>query len=186
MVAKSPSFWSLALQSLAQGQFSQKDSVLLGMTYTVNASNVYNDYIVVGAELDDNTQPCARAQNFDPRSDTNINLIGRKTHREEASGYGTNTMCRDLAVWKVKRSTVLQKAVSISCSQLMHLQENCIVEIERTDKEGSPIERHLVQGFSRPLAGNSPMTINAVSVLDFPNLTVTTRTGTSTYSGVNG
>lgn len=164
-------------------RFSQKNSELLGMSYTVNDKDVYNDYIVVGAELENNAQPKARAENFDPASDTNINIIGRKTYREEASGYGTEKMCKDLAVWKVKRSTVLQKSVSISCSQLLHIQENTIVEIERTDKEGSPVERHLVQGFSRPLTGTGNMTINAISVLDFPKLKVTTSTGESIYEG---
>ena len=164
-------------------RFSQKNSELLGMSYTINDKDVYNDYIVVGAELENNTQPKARAENFDPASDTNINLIGRKTYREEASGYGTDKMCKDLAVWKVKRATVLQKSVSISCTQLMHIQENTIVEIERTDKEGSPVERHLVQGFQRPLTGTGNMTINAISVLDFPNLKVTTSTGESIYEG---
>ena len=164
-------------------RFSQKNSELLGMSYTINDKDVYNDYIVVGAELENNAQPKARAENFDPASDTNINIIGRKTYREEASGYGTDKMCKDLAVWKVKRATVLQKSVSISCTQLMHIQENTIVEIERTDKEGSPVERHLVQGFSRPLTGTGNMTINAISVLDFPKLKVTTSTGESIYEG---
>lgn len=161
--------------------FSQKNSELLGLTYEVNESAVYNDYIVVGEALDDGSQPSARAQNYDPASDTNINIIGKKTFREEASGYGTNQMCADLATFRLKRSTVLQKSVTISCTQLMHLQENCVVEIERTDKEGSPTERHLIQGFSRPLIGNSPMSINAVSVVDLPNFSVTIDDGTEIY-----
>lgn len=164
-------------------RFSQKNSELLGMAYTVNDKDVYNDYIVIGEQLENNAQPMARAENFDPASDTNINIIGRKTYREESSGYGTDRMCKDLAVRKVKRSTVLQKSVSISCSQLLHIQENTVVEIERTDKEGNPVERHLVQGFQRPLTGTGNMTINAVSVLDFPNLKVTTGTGESIFTG---
>jgi len=161
--------------------FSQNDSTLLGLTYSANANDVFNDYIVVGEQLDDDTQPSARAQNYDPSSDTNINIIGKKTFREEASGYGTEEMCADLAVWKLKRATVLQKSVSISCTQLMHIKENDLVEIQRTDKVGNPIERHLIQGFSRPLADNSPMTINAISVVDYPHLTVTTDGGNGIY-----
>ena len=157
---------------------SQNEYTLNGMTYAANISEVYNDYIVVGEQLDNNYQPSARAQNYDPASDTNINLIGKKTYWEQASGYGTDEMCVDYATWKLKRSTVLQKSVSISCTQLLHLQENCIVEIERTDKGDHPVERHLIQGFSRPLVGNAQMTINAISVLDFPNLTVTTPSRT--------
>ena len=154
--------------------FSQDEINLNGMAYTSNLMNVYNDIVIVGEQLENNAQPSGRAQNYDPASDKNINLIGKKTYWEQAAGYGTDTQCEDLAVWKLKRATVLQKTVSITCTQLLHLQENCIVEIERTDKVDRPVERHLIQGFSRPLVGNSPMTINAISVLDFPNLTVTT------------
>lgn len=154
--------------------FSQNDSTLLGMTYTVGVADVYNDYIVVGAEMENAKQPMARAQNFDPKSDTNIEIIGRKTYREEQSGFSTTTQCKDLAVWRVKRATVLQKTVSISSTQIMHIEENNLVEIQRTDKVGNPVERHLVQGFSRPLVGTQEMTINAVSVLDFPDLNVKT------------
>lgn len=160
--------------------FSPEETTFLGSTYSINAEDVYNDYIVVGEQMDDYSQPSARAQNIDPASDTNINIIGRKTIFETASGYSTDTQCRDLAVWKLKRSTVLQKSVSISCSQLMHIRENELVEIIRTDKPGNPIERHLIQGFSRPLIGTGAMTINAVSVMDFPNLTVTTSNGSGT------
>lgn len=153
-------------------QFSPEETTLLGLTYTVNNTDVYNDYIVVGEELDDYTQPAGRAQNYDPKSDTNINLIGRKTIRESASGFATNTQCIDLAAWKLKRSAILQKSVSISCSQIFHIELNHLVTIVRTDKKKRPVERHLVQGFTRPLTSNGNMTINAVSVHDFPSVTL--------------
>lgn len=154
-------------------RFSQNETQLLGMSYTVKKEDVYNDYIVVGEQLDDNSQPGGRAQNLDPASDTNIALIGRKTKRESASGYATVQQCKDLAEWRLKRSSVLQKAVSISCSQMFHIDLNSLVEIVRTDKPGSPVERHLVQGFSRPLASSGEMTISATSVNDFVTATVT-------------
>lgn len=154
-------------------RFSQDEAQLIGATYTIKNSEVFNDYIVLGEKQDDNPQAAGRAQNLDPTSDTNFNIIGRKTYRETASGYYTTTQCRDLAEWKLKRATVLQKAVSISCIQMMHISENNLVEIVRTDKPGSPVERHLIQGYTRPLATNGTMTINAVSVADFPNATIT-------------
>lgn len=153
-------------------RFTPEEAQLLGMTYTVKKEDVYNDYIVVGDMLDDYTQPGGRATNYDPRSDTNVNLIGRKTKYESASGYATSTQCRDLAEWKLKRSSILQKAVSISCIQMMHIDLNSLVEIVRTDKPGSPVERHLIQGWSRPLAYAGAMTISAVSVQDLPIATV--------------
>lgn len=154
-------------------RFTQEEAQLLGLAYTVKKEDVYNDYIVVGEQLDDYAQPGGRATNYDPRSDTNVYLIGRKTKYESDSGYATSTQCRDLAEWKLKRSSVLQKAVSVSCIQMMHIDLNSLVEIVRTDKPGSPIERHLIQGFTRPLAYNGAMTISAVSVNDYPVATVT-------------
>ena len=154
-------------------RFSLAEAQLIGATYTVKNTEVFNDYIVLGEQTDDNPQASGRAQNLDPSSDTNVNIIGRKTYRETASGYYTEMQCRDLAEWKLKRATVLQKAVSISCIQMMHIFENSLVEIVRTDKPGSPVERHLIQGYTRPLTSNGTMTINAVSVADFPIATIT-------------
>ncbi len=148
--------------------FSMAETQLLGMAYTVKNTDVYNDYIVVGDQLDDNSQPRGRAQILDPASPVDINAIGRKTIRVQKSGFGTDTQCRDYAEWMVKRSSVLQRAVNISCSQIMHIRGNEIVTLTRTDKAGNPTERHLVQGFTRPLAGNGAMQINATSVNDFP------------------
>lgn len=153
--------------------FSMGEVTLLGLSYTAKNTEVYNDYIVMGEALDDNSQPGARATNFDPESDTNVKLIGRKTIRTAESGYTTDTQCRDKAEWMLKRSTVLQKSVDISCAQIFHIKENELVTIVRTDKPGNPTERHLVQGFSRPLAYAGEMTITAVSVADFPTATVT-------------
>lgn len=154
-------------------RFRPDEVTLLGLSYTVKKEDLFNDYIIVGEQMDDYYQPGGRAQNLDPRSDTNVNIIGRKTKRESASGYATVQQCKDLAEWRLKRSGILQKAVNISCSQMFHIELNSLVEITRADKEGSPTERHLIQGYSRPLASNGEMTISAVSVNDFPIATVT-------------
>ena len=154
-------------------QFSMDEAELLGMTYTVKNTEVYNDFIVTGEMLSDNSQPKGRAQILDPSSAVDINLIGRKTKRVSMAGFGTDTQCRDYAEWMVKRSSVLQKAVSISCSQLFHIRGNELVTLTRTDKPGNPTERHLIQGFTRPLASGGAMTISATAVNDFPVATVT-------------
>ena len=157
-----------------QWQFSQEEVQFLGATYTVKNTEVYNDYIIIGEALDSGAQIAGRATNMDPQSDTNIySSIGRKAKRESASGYYTVQQCQDLAAWKLKRATVLQKSVSIQCSQMFHLNENELVEIVRSDKPGSPVERHLIMGFTRPLGAVGQMTINAVSTNDFPIATLT-------------
>lgn len=153
--------------------FSMAEAQLLGMTYQVKNTEVYNDYIVMGEMLSDYSQPKGRAQIFDPRSPCDINAIGRKTIRVAQTGFGTNQQCKDYAEWQVKRSSVLQQAVTISCSQMFHLRGNQLITLTRSDKQGSPTERHLIQGFSRPLASNGPMTVSCVSVNDFPIATIT-------------
>ena len=155
-----------------QWSFSPENSSFLGATYTIKNTEVYNDVIVYGETMDDNSQPAARAQNQDYNSDTNIYKIGKKTIRLAGTGYYTDQLCQDFAQWKLKRMTVLQKSVSISCQQIFHISENELVTICRTDKPGSPVERHLVQGFTRPLTQSGEMTINAVSTEDFPIATL--------------
>lgn len=154
-------------------RFRQDEAQQLGLSYQVKKTDVYNDYIVVGEQLDDNSQPGGRAQNLDPRSDTCIQVIGRKTKRESASGFATTTQCMDLAEWRLKRSSILQRAVTISCAQMMHIDLNALVEVVRSDKPGAPLERHLVQGYTRPLTYSGAMSISAVSTADYPNATVT-------------
>ena len=156
-----------------QWEFTPKNSTFLGATYSVKNSEVYNDIIIIGESLSEYGQTAGRATNYDPKSDTNANLIGLKTKRYSQSGYYTQDICESLAVFKLKRESVLKKSVSISCSQMFHLQENNLVTIQRVDKPGAPIERHLITGFSRPIAQAGAMTINAVSVQDYPVATVT-------------
>ncbi len=153
-------------------EFSMDEAELLGLTYKVKNSEVYNDFIVVGEQLSNNVQPKGRAQILDSRSPVAISAIGRKTKWVSKSGYGTDTQCQDYAEWMIKRSSILQRAVTISCSQLMHIRGNELVTIVRTDKPGSPTERHLVHGFSRPLSYQGAMTINATSTQDFPTATI--------------
>lgn len=154
-------------------EFSTGEAELLGLAYVVQNSQVYNDYICVGERLSDNRQPKGRAQIFDPSSPVDIRAIGRKTLRVSMAGFGTDRQCRDYAEWMVKRSAVLQRAVKISCSQILHIRGNRLVTVTRTDKPGAPVERHLVQGFTRPLAWDGEMTVTATSVQDFPVATVT-------------
>lgn len=152
--------------------FSPEERQFLGATYTVKNTDVFNDIIITGESLSEYGNIAGRACNYDPSSDTNINLIGKKTYRESAAGYATRKQCEDLAVFKLKRQTILQKSVTIESTQLFHIQENQLVTIVRPDKPGSPVERHLINGFSRPIGQTGKMTIQATSVQDFPVATI--------------
>ena len=153
-----------------QWAFSMDEATLLGMAYTVKNTEVYNDYIVIGDMLSEYEQPSARATLTDPRSPCNVNAIGLKTIRVEMPGFGSDTQCFDYACWMVKRSSVLQRAIRISCTQIFHIDGNEIVTITRTDKPGNPVEKHLIQGYSRPLASDGEMEITATSLWDIPTI----------------
>ncbi len=159
--------------------FSPSEQEFLGATYTVLNSEVRNDIIRVGESLGGYALIGARAQNYDPSSDTNINLIGLKTDRESKAGYYTNDICASLAEFELKRKTILKKSITIRSKQMFHLTENNLVLIKRTDKTGQPMERHLVTGFNIPLTSTGEMTINATSVSDFPIATISYLTNQS-------
>ena len=118
-------------------------------------------------------QASGRAQNLDPQSSTNVNLIGRRTKRESRNEFATDRICEDYAVWQLKRTAILHKAVTVRCNQIFHLAVNELIEIVRTDKEQPELETHLIQGFTIPMTGTDAMEITAVSVHDFPQVTVT-------------
>lgn len=153
-------------------RFSPSNSQLLGVNEGVKNSEIYNDVLIVGEGLSGG-EVWGRATNIDPKSDTNINLVGRRTFYEAKANYWNATQCADLAGFYLKRKTVLQKAVTLRCSQMFHLQENNLVSVVRTDKAGSPEEKHLVQSISLPLGESDEMTLSCVSVNDLPDLVTT-------------
>ena len=159
-------------QKPVQWEFKPDAKQFLGATYTIKNSDVYNDIIITGESLSGYGYIAGRAQNLDPSSDTNVNIIGRKTLKESAAGYYSQSQCENLAAFRLKQQTVLQKSVTIQSAQLFHINENQIVTIRRPDKAGAPMERHLVTGFTRPIAESGPMQINATSVSDFPDATI--------------
>ena len=153
--------------------YSTDEKQLLSIDYTHKNTEVYNDIVVVGATGDDNITPRGRAQDTDPTSSTCISRVGLKTKRIEMSNYYSDDICQSYADWMLKRYSVLQKSVTVTSTQMFHITENSLITIKRTDKEGSPKERHLIQSFSRPIGQTGNMTIEAISVKDLPRPTIT-------------
>ena len=146
--------------------FSTDEKQLLGIDYTHKNTEVYNDIIIVGATDDNNFTPRGRAQDTNPTSTTCISRVGLKTKRKEMPNYYSDDICQSYADWMLKRYSVLQKSVTVTTTQMFHIVENSVITIRRTDKAGSPIERHVVQSFSRPIGQTGSMSIEAVSVRD--------------------
>lgn len=151
-------------------KFDENSKTFFGLDETANPSQVYNDIIIWGENLDGGVVG-ARATNYDPTSDTNANLIGLKTYVESSDILYSNEQCQALANWYLKRKTVLQKSVTFSCSQMFHLQENNLISVLRSDKPYKPIEKHLIQAITIPLSEKGNCTITATSVNDFPEVT---------------
>lgn len=153
-------------------EFTQGKKSFLGADYSPKPTQVFNDVIVVGATSDTNATARGRAQNLDPTSDTCVSRIGLKTKRIEMPDYYSNQMCKDYAEWQLKRVTSMAKEVSVTSTQMFHIVENQLITVQRNDKPGNPVERHLVRGFTRPIGQTGTMTINCVSVNDFPIATI--------------
>ena len=154
--------------------FTMKEKPLWSLDYSTPNTEVFNDIIVTGETSDEYATARGRAQNRDESSDTCISRIGLKTKRIPMANYYSDDICQAYAEWKLKRAAVASKSVTVTCQQMFHIVENQIITIQRSDKPGSPVERHVVQGFTRPIGQTGSMTINAVSVADYPMATLVT------------
>lgn len=155
--------------------FSTNENMLFSISETWANADVKNDVIVAGEGATGHAV-YGRATNRDPKSDTNINIIGRKLYREDKAEYWNADQCVALAKYYLKRKSVLQKTVTLETDQIFHLHENRLISVRREDKAGHPVERHLIQGFTLPLGETGAMSINAVSVNDYPQISVTAST----------
>lgn len=151
--------------------FTADEKQMLHVEYEVHSEELFNDLIVVGDTSDTGYTPRARVQNRDISSDTCVSRIGLKTKRMHVENYYSDDICADRAEWELKRAAVLPKTVSIECTQMFHIVENGIVTVRRDDKPGKPVERHVVQGWTRPIGQTGTMIINAVSTMDYPEIT---------------
>ena len=154
--------------------FDKSNCKFLGLTENIKISEAFNDVLIVGESIS-KSEIWGRATNYDARFDTNVNIIGQRTYYEANANYTTTDQCISLAKWKLKRKTALQKAISIESPQIFHLVENKLISIQRPDKKDSPVEKHLIQSFSLPIAETGNMNISAISINDFPNFNISSN-----------
>lgn len=151
--------------------FLPTNSTFCGMTESAKNSEVFNSVIVVGEGINNGTV-WARATNYDPFSEANVNMIGLKTLKEDKAEFWNVKQCRDWAEYTLKQKAIVQKSITIRSSQMFHLMENNLIAIQRPDKKGSPVEKHLIQSFSLPIGETGEMSITATSVNDYNIATV--------------
>lgn len=151
--------------------FSPTEKHLLSVSEQIGNTDVVNAVTVAGTGLSEQSV-YGTAVNEDARSDASIQHIGERNLYETNSALWNEKQCQDYALKLLKDKSVIQKSISFSSAQLFHLQENGVIAIRRTDKKGSPVERHLINSFSLPIGESGQMTINATSIVDIPQFTI--------------
>ena len=153
--------------------FTHKNCTFCGMTENTKNTEVFNSVIVVGEGINNGTV-WARATNYDPFSEANANMIGLKTFKEDKAEFWNAQQCKDWAEYTLKQKAIVQKSITIRSAQMFHLIENNLIAIQRPDKKGSPMEKHLIQSFSLPIGETGEMSITATSINDYNIATVVT------------
>ena len=150
--------WSF---SNVQSDYLNTDTML-----TLNTTDVYNVVKVVGTNINDMTYTYT-AKNYNPKSDTNIHLIGEKPIYIESPNIYNDDRAKDYAELKLKQNSILQQSFSFSCSLLPHLQPNEVIEITDSyfnfDKQ-----RFIIQDISIPIDYSGTMTISACNISSLP------------------
>lgn len=68
-----------------------------------------------------------------------------------------------------QKYATVNKQVTIGCKQMFHITENRVITVST---DGDNAERYVIQGFTRPVAQTGAMQIQAVSVNDYPLVTI--------------
>ena len=144
--------------------FSVKEREFYGAQTTYDFSSVCNDIRIIGATVG-GIQVSGRATNTNPASNCNVARIGYRTFTETQSKYYTYEQCNELARYYLRQKTIVQQQVTFTTTPIYHLSEDMLISMLRPEISDIP-ELYLVTGFSLPLGGLGPMTINAVSVGD--------------------
>jgi len=147
-------------------QFSTEDRELLGIRMNSHPESLYNHVVITGGTLNGHVAR-GEAMDEDPRSPTSVLRIGKKTSPpEEQSKYYADAQCQELADYRLSQYKKLSTEVTIECSPLYHLQENCLVTIWRDGVDDGYVP-YLVSGWSLPIGQTGTMSITA-SKLSIP------------------
>lgn len=144
--------------------YTIKSKQFLGFKESIKNGEVANMIVVCGATTN-NKQAHAIARNDDPNSTTAIGRIGERIYRVIDDKYVSDEQCQDYANYLLKKKSIVQSSITVSSTQMFHLQENRLITIERPDKNNA-IEKHLISSFSLPISAQGAMTVNATSIND--------------------
>ena len=133
---------------------------------TTNFAEFINTVKVVGNNTNDKTYEYT-AVNNNPESPTRVDLIGTKsTYIESASVYNTDR-AKDYAKYKLNMFSILQLAVTFSCTFLPHLDVNKVITITDNYYKYEK-QRFVIQSITLPLSYDGVMSISACNVASLP------------------
>ena len=131
-----------------------------------NFAEFINTVKVVGNNTNDKTYEYT-AVNNNPESPTRVDLIGTKsTYIESASVYNTDR-AKDYAEYKLNMFSILQLAVTFSCTFLPHLDVNKVITITDSYYKYEK-QRFVIQSITLPLSYDGVMSISACNVASLP------------------
>lgn len=133
---------------------------------STNFADLINTVKVVSNNTNDKIYEYT-AINNNPASPSRVDLIGTKqTYIESASVYNTDR-AKDYAEYKLNALSILQLAISFSCTFLPHLDVNQIINISDS-YYGYNKERFIIQSITLPLSFDGTMSITACSIASLP------------------
>lgn len=135
-------------------------------TLSYNTTDVYNVVKVVGNNINDMTYTYT-AKNYNPKSNTNIYLIGEKPIYVESSSVYNDDRAKDYAELKLRQNSIVQQSFEFESSLLPHIQPNEVIEI--TDEYYNfETQRFIVNSITIPLDFSGSMSISACNVAELP------------------
>ncbi len=133
---------------------------------TTNFAEFINTVKVVGNNTNDKIYEYT-AVNNNPESPTRVDLIGTKsTYIESASVYNTDR-AKNYAEYKLNMFSILQLAVTFSCTFLPHLDVNKVITITDSYYKYEK-QRFVIQSITLPLSYDGVMSISACNVASLP------------------
>lgn len=142
---------------------STNDTEFLGMRTNSHPESLYNHVVITGGTQNGHVAR-GEATDEDPRSPTSVLRIGKKTAPpEDQSKYYADAQCQELADFRLKQYKKLSAEVTIECSPIYHLQENCLITILREGVDDGNIP-YLVSSWSLPIGQTGTMSITASKV----------------------
>jgi len=139
----------------------------LSSTTSYDFTNVKNKVTVVGANVNSVTIYSAYSENNNGQSPTRIGKIGIRNLYIEDSNISSNQLCQDRADYELSKISILNLAISMESTYMIHLDVNKCISI--TDNfYGYKNQRFIIKSLNIPIGIDSKISIECANVASLP------------------